>query len=319
MQGLITVFGGSGFLGRHLIRRLAATGAPIRVAVRDAEAGQFLKPMGDVAQIELAPADVHDGGSVAAALEGTENAVYLVGVLAETSRQKFLALHAEGAERVARASSAAGVKRLVHVSAIGADVSAASRYARTKAEGEMRVRAAFPGATIVRPSVVFGPEDDFFNRFAAMSRWLPFLPIFGGGDGPRFQPVFVGDVAEAMARILAAPDTAGRVYELGGPEILSLRQVYRRVLAGTGRRRPIVPAPFWVGTVMAWKSAVLPFPAALNITRDQLLQLRADNVATPGAKGLADLSVSPTPVAAIVPETLARYRASGGAGAQAAS
>ena len=222
-QGLVTVFGGSGFLGRHLVRRLAAAGAPVRVAVRDPERGLFLRPMGRVGQISLAQANVRDADSVRAAVRGADAVVYLVGVLAEHGRQSYAALHAEGAGRAAEAAAAAGARRFVHVSALGADPNARSRYARTKAEGEARVRAAFPGATVLRPSVVFGPEDSFFNRFGTLARHLPVLPLFGEGDGPRLQPVYVGDVADALAAAVSRHETAGATFELGGPEVVTLR------------------------------------------------------------------------------------------------
>lgn len=317
MPGFVTVFGGSGFVGRHLVKRLAATGVPIRVAGRGPEAGLFLKPMGNVGQIELVRANLRDSGSVRAAVDGADTVINLVGILTQSGRQNFLGIHGQGAERIALAAAATGASRLIHLSAIGADVHGASEYARTKAEGEARVRSAYPGATILRPSVVFGPEDNFFNRFASMARLLPILPVFGKGDGPRFQPVYVGDVAQAVMAALADPGTAGGVYELGGPEILSLRQILERVVAATGRNRMLVPTPFWVATVMAWKSAILPFPAALRITRDEILQLRGDNVVAAAAKGLQELGVTPTPVAAVVPGYLARYRRSPMPGGQA--
>ncbi len=317
MPGFVTVFGGSGFVGRHLIKRLAATGVPIRVAVRDPEAGLFLKPMGHVGQIELVQANVRDSASVTAAVDGAKWVINLVGILTHSGRQKFLSIHGQGAERIALAAAATGASRLIHLSSVGADAHGASEYARTKAEGEARVRSAYPGVTILRPSVVFGPEDNFFNRFAAMARVLPVLPVFGQGDGPRFQPVYVGDVAEAIMAALANPVSAKGVYELGGPEILSLRQILERVVAGTGRNRLLVHTPFWIATVMAWKSAILPLPAALSITRDEILQLHRDNVVDATAKGLQELGVTPTPVAAVVPGYLARYRRSPVPGGQA--
>ena len=307
-QGLVTVFGGSGFLGRYLVKRLAAAGGPVRVAVRDPEAGLFLKPMGDIGQIEVVQANVRDHDSVARAIYGAGAVVNLVGVLTQSGRQSFANVHAQGAERVAMAAAAAGVSRLVQVSAIGANANSPSAYARSKADGESGVHAAFANATIVRPSVVFGPEDGFFNRFAAMATWLPVLPIFGGGSGVKFQPVYVGDVADALMSILNDPNTGGQTYELGGSEVVTMRQVFARIAADTGRKRLAVPMPMWVGTVWAWKSAILPFPSALNITRDQLTQLGVDNVVRDGSKGLADLAVVPTPLGTIVPGYLARYR-----------
>jgi NADH dehydrogenase len=264
--------------------------------------------MGHVGQIELVSANVRDSASVMAAVDGAKWVINLVGILSHTRRQKFLSIHGQGAECIALAAAATGASRLIHLSSVGADVQGASEYARTKAGGEARVRAAYPGVTILRPSVIFGPEDNFFNRFAVMARLLPILPVFGRGDGPRFQPVYVGDVAEAIMAVLENPDTAKGIYELGGPEILSLRQILERVVAGTGRNRLLVHMPFWIATVMALKTAILPFPAALSITRDEILQLHGENVVDASAKGLQDLGVTPTPVAAVVPGYLARYR-----------
>ena len=220
---MVTVFGGSGFLGRHLVQRLAATGARVTVAVRNPESALFLKPMGDVGQITPVGADVRDGPAVAAAVQGADWVVNLVGVLYETRRQSFSAIHAQGAERIAKAAKAAGAKRLVHVSAIGANRHSSAAYARSKAAGEAAVAAAYPAATILRPSIIFGPEDDFFNRFAAMARVSVALPLFGGGE-TRFQPVYVGDVAAAVVKALTDEGTAGTTYELGGPRVYSFRQ-----------------------------------------------------------------------------------------------
>jgi len=316
-QGLVTVFGGSGFLGRYLVKRLAAQGGPVRVAVRDPEAGLFLKTMGAVGQIELAQANVRDHNSVARAVNGADAVVNLVGVLKSSRRQTFTAVHAQGPERIALAAAAAGVSRLVHVSAAGADAHSMSHYYRSKADGESRVHAAFPSATLMRPTVVFGPEDGFFNRLAAQSTWLPVLPIFGGNDGANFQPVYVGDVADALVAVLNDGDTAARTYELGGAEVLTMRQVLERVAAYTGRGRMLVTMPNWMGTVWAWKTALLPFPAALNMTGEQLIQLGLDNVVADGVKMLADLGLEPTPLETIVPGYLARYRSSPIPGSQA--
>lgn len=311
-DGMITVFGGSGFIGRYLVKRLAATGRPIRVATRDPEGGLFLKPMGAVGQVDLVLANIRDDASVARAVHGATQVVNLVGILAEGGRQTFTAVHAEGAARVARAAAAAGAAQLVHVSAIGASQNAGSGYARSKADGEARVRAAFPGAIIVRPSVVFGAEDDFLNRFGALARMSPVLPVFGGGAGTRFQPVYVGDVAEALFRILQEPARAKPLYELAGPEVLSLRQVLELVLRDTGRRRAIRALPYGFGSLMAAVSWLPLIPKAMRITSDQLHSLRTDNVAWAGAPGLADLGIAPTPIATIAPSVLSRFRREGG-------
>jgi len=303
----VTVFGGSGFVGRHIVRDLAKAGASVRVAVRRPDRALFLKPMGDVGQITPVAANIRDDASVAAAVEGSDAVVNLVGVLYESGRQTFDAVHHQGAGRIARAAKAAGVDRLVHVSAIGADAHALSDYARSKAAGEAAVRAEFPDADIVRPSVVFGVDDNFFNLFAALARLSPVLPLIGGGK-TRFQPVFVGDVAAAAAAILSAPKGSGSTYELGGPEILTFRELMEMVLRATGRRRLLVPVPF---AIMEWYGAMLGVLPRPLLTRDQVRLLRSDNTAEHGLPGLADLGVAPTAVSAIVPSYLSRYRRGG--------
>jgi NADH dehydrogenase len=302
----VAIFGGSGFIGRHLVRRLAADGWRIRVGTRDPEAGLFLKPMGEVGQIGLAKVDIRDPGAVAAATTGSDAVVNLVAILHESRARTFQALHVEGAANVARAAAEVGVARLVHVSAIGADKASQSRYGRTKAEGEDAVRAAFPAATILRPSIVFGAEDQFFNRFAAMARIAPALPVIAGTT--RFQPVFVGDVAEAIRRSLVDPATAGRTYELGGPRTYTFRELLGYILAITGRKRYLVPVPTPLAMLQATFLEKLPTPP---LTRDQVLMLGRDNVAGAGQPGLADLGITPTPVEAVVPGYLARFRKSG--------
>jgi len=305
--GSITVFGGSGFLGRHLVKRLAEGGAALRVAVRYPEAASFLKPMGEVGQIVPLQANLRDEASVARAVAGADAVVNLVGILYQRGAQRFQAVHAEGAARAARAAAEAGAKRFVQVSAIGADAASPAQYGRTKAAGEAAVAEAFAGATIVRPSIVFGPEDDFFNRFAALARVLPALPLIGFGR-TRFQPVYVGDVAEAIARILDDPATAGRTYELGGPRVYSFADLMALVLRETGRRRLLVPLPYALAKLQASFLELLPVPP---LTRDQVELLKRDNVVAEGALGLSDLGVEPTAVDAILPTYLARYRRRG--------
>ena len=248
-----TVFGGSGFVGRHVVRELAKSGADVRVAVRRADRALFLKTMGDVGQITPVTANVRDDASVAAAVEGAQAVVNLVGILFERARQTFDAVHHQAAGRIARAAASAGAEQLVHVSAIGADEQSRSAYARSKAAGEAAVRLAFPSAAIVRPSIVFGADDDFFNRFAALARLSPMLPLIGGGK-TRFQPVYVGDVAAAIAELLSTGQGGGTAYELGGPEIFTFRELLEMVLEATGRRRLLVPVPF---ALMEWNGAVL--------------------------------------------------------------
>lgn len=309
---MVTVFGGSGFLGRHLVQRLAATGARVTVAVRNPESALFLKPMGDVGQITPVGADVRDGPAVAAAVQGADWVVNLVGVLYETRRQSFSAIHAQGAERIAKAAKAAGAKRLVQVSAIGADRHSSAAYARSKAAGEAAVAAAYPAATILRPSIIFGPEDDFFNRFAAMARVSVALPLFGGGE-TRFQPVYVGDVAAAVVKALTDEGTAGTTYELGGPRVYSFRQLMTLMLAEIGRKRILLPLPFFVADAMGavLQSLPLPFGMAPPLTGDQAKLLRCDNVVSGDAPGLADLGIAPTACEIILPTYLDRFRRHG--------
>ena len=311
-ERLITVFGGSGFLGRHIVKHIAATGARIRVAVRDPVAAEFLKPIGDVGQIVPLQANLRDDDSVAAVVAGAEAVVNAVGILYETGRQSFANVHVLGAARAAKAAKAAAVERFVHVSAIGADAGSRAHYARSKASGEAAVLEAFPEATIVRPSVVFGPEDDFFNRFAALARLMPALPLYGHGladaGATRFQPVYVGDVAAAIVRMLADPATGGLVYELGGPKVYSFRELMELVLKETGRRRALMPVPYAVGWLQASVLQLLPDPP---LTRDQLRLLKRDNVVTPAARTLADLGIMPASVESVVPSYLRRFRRHG--------
>lgn len=317
-----TVFGGSGFIGRHLVRRFAADGWVVRVAVRHPDSALFTKTMGDVGQVVPFGCDITDRRLVDLAVAEAEVVVNLVGILAEGGQRTFERIHVEGAETIAKAAAAAGTRRLVHVSAIGADAGSTARYAQTKAKAEAAVLAAFPGATIVRPSVVFGPEDKFFNLFASLARFVPALPAFGGcglprltgADGPpslgaagamRFQPVYVGDVCEAIMRIVKNPATRGRTYELGGPRTYSFAEVMNLVLAEIGRRRFLLPMPFWAASAYAWFLEKLPKPP---LTRDQVELLKRDNVVAANALTLRDLGIQPTAVEAIVPTYLARFR-----------
>jgi uncharacterized protein YbjT (DUF2867 family) len=304
---LVTVFGGSGFLGRHLVRALARRDCRIRVAVRRPDLAGHLQPLGRVGQIHAVQANVRYPDSVAAAVGHAEVVINLVAVLFERGRQRFPAVHVAGADAVARAAAAAGA-RMIHVSAIGADANSPSQYARTKAAGEAAVRAAVPAATIFRPSIMFGPEDDFFNRFAAMARLSPVLPLVGGGH-TRFQPVFVGDVAEAMARAVDGETAAGTTYELGGPEVKTFRELIEFVLATTGRRRLLVPLPFPLARFQATFLQFLPKPP---LTPDQVKLLQVDNVVSPEAererRTLPALGIEPTTIEAIVPTYLWRFR-----------
>ncbi|GIK98469.1 MAG: 3-beta-hydroxy-Delta(5)-steroid dehydrogenase [Alphaproteobacteria bacterium] len=301
---LITVFGGSGFIGRYLVQRLARRGWQIRVAVRHPAQALFLKPLGDVGQITPVPASLRHEGSIRAAVAGSDAVVNLVGILYQRGRQGFAEIHAEGARRVAEAARAAGAERLVQMSALGADPSSPSDYARSKAAGEAAAAAAFPGASIVRPSVVFGPEDGFFNRFAALARYSPVLPLIGGGH-TRFQPVYVGDVADALLRIVEDPACAGRTYELGGPQVYSFRELMELTLETTCRDRWLIPVPFWLASLQAAFLGLLPSPP---LTRDQVRLLQRDNVVSPGAPGLAELGIAPTATEVVIPTYLDIYR-----------
>jgi uncharacterized protein YbjT (DUF2867 family) len=311
MKGLVTVFGGSGFVGSQIVRALARRGARVRVAVRQPGRGYRLRMLGDVGQIEIVQANIRDADSVARALDGAEGCINAVAVLHESGRQTFSNLHVEGARRVAQAAAAQGVGRLAYISALGADAHSPAKYARSKAAGEAATREAFPAAAVIRPSVVFGAGDHFFNRFAAMATVSPALPLIGGG-ATRFQPVFVGDVAAAVSQAVEDPRAGSRTYELGGPTIYSFRELMVLLLKQIGRSRVLVPLPFAAarllgiaGDVMA--AASLPPP----ITTDQVEMLRADNVVAAGAPGLADLGVAPSALEPIIPTYLYRYRKGG--------
>jgi NADH dehydrogenase len=301
---IVTVFGGSGFIGRYLVAQLARRGWQIRVAVRHPRKARFLQPLGDVGQITFIQAPLQDAEAISAALAGADAAVNLVGLLYERGRQSFGATHVEGARLIAEAAAAQGLKRLVQVSAIGADPRAEANYARSKAAGEAAVKAAFPKATILRPSIVFGAEDGFFNRFAAMARLSPALPLIGGGE-TKFQPVYVGDVAEAIAEALERDEAAGKTYELGGPGVYSFKELMAFILKTIGKRRFLVPVPFALADFEASFLEWLPVPP---LTRDQVKLLKRDNVVTPGALGLADLGVRAQGIEALVPRYLARHR-----------
>ncbi len=304
---LVTIFGGSGFLGRHIVRALANEGWRIRVAVRRPNIAHFLRPMGRVGQIQIVKTNVLDGEQVSAALKDADAAINLVGILAQSGRQRFDAVHAAAAELVARRAHEAGIARLIHFSALGANANAPAHYFRTKADGEARVRAAFAEATIFRPALVFGPEDQFFNRFAALARLSPVLPLFGGG-ATRFQPVFAGDIAQATARALRDPATAGAIYELAGPEVMNFKQVIEYVLRETRRKRILLPLPYWVARVKGAILQILPNPP---LTLDQARMLETDTVRGGGTPGLLELGITPTAVEAIVPSYLWRFRKHG--------
>jgi uncharacterized protein YbjT (DUF2867 family) len=310
-ETLVTIYGGSGFLGRHLVRALAKQGYRIRVAVRRPELANHLQPLGRVGQIHAVQANLRYAPSVEAAARDADVLVNLVGILGERGRQRFDAVHTFGAEQVALAASAHGA-RLVHVSALGADEKSPSRYARSKAAAEALVLAAQPQAVIIRPSILFGPEDDFFNRFAALARLSPVLPLVGGGH-TRFQPVFVGDVANAIALAVGGDARRGTIYELGGPEVRTFKQLMQYILATIERRRMLVPLPFFAAN---FKSMFLQFmPPPLTLTPDQVELLRVDNVVSQPARAelrtMKGLEIEPEPIEAIVPSYLWRFRKTG--------
>ncbi|MBV8183325.1 MAG: complex I NDUFA9 subunit family protein [Hyphomicrobiales bacterium] len=312
---IITVFGGSGFLGRHVVQALARRGYRIRAAVRRPDLAGFLQPLGMVGQVMPVQANVRFPGSVAKAAEGASAIVNLVGILAAKGRQSFEAVHDAGAKAVAEAAVAEHA-RLVHISAIGADPEGPTPYQRSKAAGEAAALAV-EGAVVLRPSVLFGPEDDFFNRFAALARLLPVMPLIGDG-ATRFQPVFVGDVAEAVARTVDGSIADNRIYECGGPQIVSLEDILTYVLKETDRRRPFLPVPFAAARIQAGfmefadKLTFGKLPRGLAVTRDQLRMLEHDNLVSETAKAegrtLEGIGITPTSFEAIVPSYLWRFR-----------
>jgi uncharacterized protein YbjT (DUF2867 family) len=310
LETLVTVFGGSGFLGRHVVRALAKLGYRIRVAVRRPELAGYLQPLGRVGQIHAVQANLRYPASVEAATRGADVVINLVGILFERGRQRFDAVQAFGAEAVALAAAAFG-PRMIHVSAIGADEQSPSHYARSKAAGERLVLAAVPSAVILRPSVLFGPEDDFFNKFAAIARFSPALPLIGGGH-TRFQPVFAGDVASAAVAAIEGRAQDGQIYELGGPEVRSFKELMQFMLAIVERRRLLVPLPFALAKFQAGFLQFMPTPL---LTPDQVELLRRDVVVTDAAQSerrtLEALGVEPVAMATIVPTYLWRFRKTG--------
>ncbi|MEO5373239.1 MAG: complex I NDUFA9 subunit family protein [Alphaproteobacteria bacterium] len=305
----VTVFGGSGFIGRHLVRRLATHGAIVRVAVRDPERAQFLKPLGDVGQIVPRAADITNAASVARAIDGADWVVNLVGILYERGARTFESIHVDAVRALAKAVKEAGVRRMVHVSALGARETSESRYARSKAMGERVLRDVLPESIIVRPSVVFGPEDDFFNRFAALARYSPVLPVLTndllGGQGVRLQPVYVGDVADAIMKTLTGDGVTGKTFELGGPRVYTLREIMDLVVRMVDRRRLVLPMPYWLASLEASVLQYLPKPP---LTPDQVTLLKADNVVGGGLPGFAELGLVPTSAEPILPTYLDRFR-----------
>jgi len=307
MVGLVTLFGGGGFLGRYVAQELFRRGARVRFAERDPRKAWFLKPLGGLGQSQFVSADITKPASVARALEGADAAINLVGIL----KGDFAAVHVAGARNVAEAAAQAGLQSLVHVSALGADPASPSAYGRSKGEGEAAVKAAYPKVTILRPSILFGPEDQFVNRFARMVRMLPAVPVIRAGV--KFQPVFVSDVARAIAEAAVHPETyGGKTYDIGGPDVLSMSGLVSEIARMIGREPNLVEVPDVVARAMARFGGWAP---GAPITWDQWLMLQADNVAGAGSKGLAAFGISPTPLAAVAPEWLVQYRRHGRFGA----
>ncbi|MBZ4689489.1 complex I NDUFA9 subunit family protein [Cereibacter changlensis] len=313
MSKLVTIYGGSGFVGRYIVRRLAKDGWRVRVAVRRPNEALFVKPYGSVGQVEPVFCNIRDDASVRAVMHGADAVINCVGVLSESGKNSFDAVQAEGAGRIARIAAEQGVAHLVQLSAIGADANSPSAYARSKAKGEAAVQAAFPAAVILRPSVIFGPEDQFFNRFAGMTRFAPALAVVGGNT--KFQPVHVDDVAKAAVLGVTGKAAPG-IYELGGPDVATFRQLMQEMLAVIERRKMVINIPFFLAHVMAGafgllQTLTLGLFTNKILTRDQVRNLSRDNVVAPGAKGFADLGIVPTAMEAVLPEYLWRYRASG--------
>nr|WP_047165756.1 NAD(P)H-binding protein [Sphingomonas sp. Y57] len=310
MSRLVTLFGGGGFLGRYVAQELLKAGARVRIAERDPTDAWFLKPLGSLGQTQFVPASVTKPATVAAAVAGADSVVNLVGIL----KGDFDSIHRKGAAHVAAAAKAAGVESLVHVSAIGADPKSRSAYGRSKGQGEAAVREAYPEATIIRPSIVFGTEDGFLNRFAAMQS-APFVPVLRGAV--KFQPAWVADVARAIAAAALDPEThAGKTYELGGPEVVTMAGLNAWLARATGRNPTFIPVPDSIGGILAAVAGVLP---GAPITRDQWRMLQADNVVAPGAKGFEAFGIKPAPMEAVAPAWLVRYRPRGRFAAQSKS
>jgi len=313
MSKLVTIYGGSGFVGRYIARRMAKAGWRVRVAVRNPNEALFVKPYGVVGQVEPILCNIRDDASVRAALTGADAVVNCVGILVEAGKNRFDAVQAEGPERIARLAAENGVGQMVHISAIGADMNSDSEYAASKGEGEAGVLKHMPNAVILRPSIIFGPEDDFFNRFAGMTRMGPILPVVSADS--KFQPVYVDDVAQAAALAVMGKADGG-VYELGGPEVDTFRGLMQRMLAVVHRRRLILNMPLWIARIMATSFDLLQavtlglIPNGM-LTRDQLKNLANDNVVAADAKGFADLGIRPVAMASVLPDYLWRFRPSG--------
>ena len=305
---LITIIGGTGFVGRHLVQKLASQGYRIRIGVRRPDLAGHLQPLGGVGQIMPVQANVRFPASLQSACQGADIVINLTGILAESGNQSFEAVHEFGAEAIAKAATQAGAQKLIHMSAIGADENSSSAYGQSKARGEAMVKKAFPGASIIRPSIVFGPEDEFFNKFADMARFSMVLPLIGGGN-TKFQPVFVGDVANAISKIVNSDNLAGKTFELGGPQVFSFKELLDFVLETTERKRILLPIPWFAAKAMGSVLGFLPYSL---LTRDQVLMLETDNVVSEQAQKqgwtLDGLDIKPETIASQVPSYLFRYK-----------
>ena len=307
-KGLVTVFGGSGFLGKHVVRALVKDGWRVRVPLRSPHTAQELKVIGDVGQVQLMQANIRFPQSVERAVEGSDAVINLVALLFEAGKQNFESVHVRGAETLANAAKAAGIHNVVQVSAIGADIDSDSDYARTKAEAEAAIRAAVPSADIMRPSILFGAEDDFFNRFASMAQFVPALPLIGGGE-TKMQPVYAGDVAQAIAKVVGQ-GTSGKTYELGGPQSYSFKELMQFMLETIDRKRFLLPIPWFAANMMGFMGEISGYAPFLEpfLTRDQVKNLKIDNVVADDAFGFSDLGIKLETMETIVPTYIARYR-----------
>jgi NADH dehydrogenase len=303
---LVTVIGGAGFLGRYVVEAVARAGYRVRVVSRHADSALFLKPLGDLGQIQMVSGDIRSNADMASAFAGAAAGVNLVGILAESGQQKFAALQAEGAGRAARAAATAGAVAYVQMSAIGANAASTIPYARSKGDGEQQVQAALPQAVVLRPSIVAGPEDQFFNRFAAMARLSPVLPAISGNS--LFQPVYVRDVADAVVAGLTRSEARARIFELGGPDVLSFKAILEMISDLTGLDRPVVGFSDFTSAMLAKLGDILPF---MPMNSDQLAMLKLGNICAPGMPGLADLGITPTPLSAFLPQMMMRHRPGG--------
>jgi NADH dehydrogenase len=312
MQGLVTVFGGSGFVGAQVVRALARKGLRVRVAVRNTGRGYKLRMLGDVGQIEIVQANVRNKESVARALDGATGVVNAVGATYQAGRQTFDAVHVDGARVIAEVARSRGVTQFVQLSGLGVDAASPSKYSAARARGEAAVREVLPSAVIIRPSVIFGPDDMFFNRLAQMVSLAPVMPLIGGGE-TRLQPIYVADVAAAVAAAVVDPSKAGQTFEVGGPAVYTFRELVELVMKETGKHRPLLPLPNFVANILGRlgeiQGAILPITPI--VTRDQVVLLGSDNVVTSGAPGLAELGVTPTALEPILPTYLYRYRKGG--------